>query len=151
MKRKYSRLREAAYEDGAASFQSLATDPTFRDFVCLYLAEGCKRDRNAVSICNSDPAVMLLARRWVANLTQKPIAYRLQYHADQNIEKLRAFWGATLNVDPSCIRVQRKSNSGQLAGRSWRSRYGVLALYIGDTLLRARLQAWMDAIRDEWR
>jgi excisionase family DNA binding protein len=39
MKRKYRLLREAAYEDGAASFQSLAEDPTFRDFVWLYLAE----------------------------------------------------------------------------------------------------------------
>ena len=25
---------------------SLAADPSFRDFVCLYLAEGSKRDRN---------------------------------------------------------------------------------------------------------
>jgi hypothetical protein len=94
---------------------------------------------------------MLLARRWIVDLTQKSIAYRLQYHADQNIKELRAFWGATLEIDPSFVRVQRKSNSGQLAGRSWRSRYGVLSLYVGDTLLRARLQAWMDAIRDQWR
>lgn len=151
MKRKYRLLREAAYEDGAASFQRLAADPTFRDFVCLYLAEGYKRDRTAVSICNSDPAVMLLARRRIVDLTQKSIAYRLQYHVDQSIEELRAFWGVTLEVDPRCIRLQRKSNSGQLAGWTWRSRYGVLSLYVGDTLLRARLQTWMDAIRDQWR
>ncbi len=94
---------------------------------------------------------MLLAKRWLVQLTVKPIAYRLQYHADQNIDELRAFWGATLNVEPGDVRFQRKSNSGQLAGRSWRSRHGVLSLYIGDTLLRARIEAWMDLIRDQWR
>jgi DNA-binding transcriptional ArsR family regulator len=60
MQLKYKRLRDAAYEEGRQAFDELATDPTFRDFVCLYLAEGYKRDRNCVAICNSDPAVMVL-------------------------------------------------------------------------------------------
>jgi excisionase family DNA binding protein len=78
MQRKYRRLREEAYRDGLLSFQRLATDPTFRDFVCLYIAEGYKRNRNAVAICNSDPAVMVLATRWVCRLTEKTPTFSIQ-------------------------------------------------------------------------
>jgi hypothetical protein len=46
--------------------------------------------------------------------------------------------------------MQRKSNSGQLAGRTWRSKYGVLTVCTSDTLLRAELQAWMDCVRNAW-
>lgn len=55
-----------------------------------------------------------------------------------------------LGVDPAVIRIQRKSNSGELAGRNWRSPHGVLAIEAYDTLLRARLPAWIDRLRDEW-
>ena len=99
MRRKYRLLREAAYQEGLESFDDLASDPTFRDFVCMYVGEGYKRDRN---------------------------------------------------VEPGAIRFQRKSNSQQLKGRCWRSRHGVLSVTVWDTLLRARLQAWIDRLRAEW-
>ncbi len=60
------------------------------------------------------------------------------------------FWGALLGVDPSAIRFQRKSNSGGMAGRTWRSKYGVLTVRTADTYFRARLQAWMDGVRAVW-
>src|SRR5262245_8236344 len=34
---KHRRLREAAYREGAESFATLCRDPTFRDFLNLYL------------------------------------------------------------------------------------------------------------------
>jgi len=80
--RKWRRLRDEAYTDGLRTFRELARDPLFRDFVCLYLAEGYKRDRNTVAICNSDPAVIRLAHRWIAGMTQNRLDYRFQYHAD---------------------------------------------------------------------
>ena len=64
--RKYRLLREAAYEAGRAEFQLLAHDPSFRDFVCLYIAEGSKRNRNRVAIGNSDPSMIALCTRWIA-------------------------------------------------------------------------------------
>jgi len=64
--------------------------------------------------------------------------------------RLCEFWGKLLEVEPSSIRFQRKSNSGQMAGRTWRSRYGVLQVRASDTYLRARLDAWMDRLRAEW-
>ena len=151
MQRKFRLLREEAYAEGLRTFSSLASsDATFRDFVCMYLGEGYKRSRNTVSIGNSDPKVLVLATRWLRRLSRRPIRFELQYHADQDLTELRAFWGATLGVEPDRIAVQRKSNSGQLSGRSWRSRYGVLTARTSDTLLRARLQGWMDRLQEQW-
>jgi transcriptional regulator with XRE-family HTH domain len=150
MRRKYRLLREAAYQDGLTSFDELALDPTFRDFVCLYIAEGYKRDRNSVAICNSDGAVLVLAVRWIRRLSCKRPEFAIQYHADQNLAELRRFWAELLGIDPEAIRWHRKSNSGHLKGRGWRSRHGVLTTRVSDTYLRARIEAWMHRLQREW-
>jgi hypothetical protein len=150
MQAKYQRLRDDAYAQGKAEYETLAADPTFRDFVVLYIAEGYKRDRNTVAICNSDGAVMAVAHRWVLRLSSKRLGYAVQYHADQDLDELRSYWGETLGIDGSVITVQRKSNSGRLKGRSWRSQFGVLTVRTGDTYLRARLQAWIDLTKRGW-
>jgi hypothetical protein len=150
MRAKYRLRREAAYAEGRASFGELTTEPGFRDFVCMYIGEGYKRDRNTVSIANSDPRVMVLANSWMQRLTEHRLRYLLQYHADQRVEQLQTFWGGLLGVAPAEIRGQPKTNSGQLRGRVWRCRYGVLSIAAYDTLLRARLQAWMDCVQEQW-
>jgi transcriptional regulator with XRE-family HTH domain len=151
MQRTYRLRREAAYREGEESFDELARDPTFRDFVALYIAEGYKRNRNCVSICNSDPAVVQLSTRWLRRLTTKPLKFSIQYHADQDLSELCRFWSDALDIEAGAIRLQRKSNSNQLQGRVWRSCHGVLDVSAGDTLLRARLQGWMDQLRRSWR
>jgi hypothetical protein len=150
MQTKYRLAREAAYAEGRETFGALATDPSFRDFVCLYLAEGSKRRRNEVQVCNSDPAVVKLCDGWLRRVTSKSLHHSIQYHADQDLDVLRGFWARELNIDPEAIRLQRKSNSNQLAGRTWRSVHGVLAVAVYDTLLRARLEGWMDCLRQAW-
>lgn len=143
--------REDAYRKGALEFDELSSDPTFRDFVCMYLGEGSKRCRNTVCIANSDPAVITLGSRWIARLGQNKIRYSVQYHADQNLRELQEFWGGLVGVSPDKINLQRKSNSNHLTGRTWRSAHGVLSVSMGDTQLRARLEAWMDRLRSEWQ
>jgi excisionase family DNA binding protein len=149
-KRKHRLLRDAAYAEGVARFEDLAAQPGFRDFVCLYIAEGYKRSRNEVAICNSDAAVLQVSLAWIRALTSKPISFSIQYHADQNLDELRSFWGTTLGFDGDAIRAQRKSNSGQMGGRASRCRHGVLTLRVYDTYFRARLQAWIDRVKHEW-
>lgn len=151
MQRKYRLLREEAYAQGRNEFAELAADPTFRDFVCMYIGEGYKRSRNSVSLANSDPTVILLATTWIRRFARTPAKYSVQYHADQDVIELRSFWGDLLGISGGEIRVQRKSNSGQLSSRQWRCRYGVFSVGAHDTLLRARLGAWMDCLFEEWR
>jgi hypothetical protein len=66
------------------------------------------------------------------------------------LDAVRAFWATQVGVPPDEIRLLRKSNSGRLAGRTWRSEHGVLTVWCNDTRLRARMQAWMDVLRAEW-
>jgi hypothetical protein len=151
MQSKFRLLREEAYREGRESFPALsAMDRTFRDFVCMYIGEGYKRNRNRVSIGNSDPRVVMLATRWLRALSSNKLQFSVQYHADQNLRDLSEFWASTLSVDPQDIRLQRKSNSGRLGGRTWRCEHGVLTVTTCDTLLRARLQAWMDCVQETW-
>jgi AcrR family transcriptional regulator len=150
MRRKYAIRRAAAYLQGRIEFADLLEEPMFRDFVCLYMAEGSKRCRNTVAVCNSDPTIVVMCATWIRRLTRNKIRYSIQYHADQNLEELRRFWSGQLGVSPADIRLQRKSNSGRLSGRTWRSKYGVLTVSTGDTLLRARLEAWMHSLQDQW-
>lgn len=151
MQAKYRRLRDEAYARGLLEYDELIQVPTFRDFVVMYVAEGYKRHRNYVSIANSDPRVVAVAASWLTRLTAKRLTYSIQYHADQNPRELRHFWGGVLGIDGSTITLLRKSNSGQLNGRRWRCVHGVLTVRVSDTLLRARLQAWIDSVRNDWR
>ena len=150
MRKKYRLLREAAYAEGRETFAELSRDPTFRDFVNLYIGEGYKRSRNNVALGNSDPAVIQIAAYWIRCLTTNKVTYAVQFHADQDLGELQAFWSSKLGIQPSSIVGVRKSNSAQLATRRWRCRYGVFTVRVGDTYLRARLQAWMDLLREEW-
>jgi hypothetical protein len=142
--------REAAYREGWDEYESLALEPTFTDFVCMYIGEGYKRCRNTVSIANSDPQVIELGDRWIRRFARNKVTYAFQYHPDQDPAYLIRFWSFRLDVDPVLFTYQRKSNSGNLSGRNWRSKHRVLTVRASDTLLRARLQAWIDRTKDRW-
>lgn len=142
--------REAAYRLGREEFTRLCLEPTFRDFVCMYIGEGYKRNRNQISLANSDPTVIRLADVWIRRFSKNPVRYQLQYHSDQNPHELISFWSLILEVDRSAISSQLKSNSGQLRGRTWRCRHGVLSVRANDTEFRARLQAWIDSTKEAW-
>jgi hypothetical protein len=143
--------RDAAYRRGWDEFPALDAQSGFRDFVCMYIGEGYKRNRNRVMLANSDPKVVKLADIWMHRFAANKIFYGLQYHADQNPEELVRFWSRYLDADADAFRLQRKSNSGQLYGRKWRSRWGVLSVEANDTQFRARLQAWIDRVQQSWQ
>jgi hypothetical protein len=147
---RFKALRDAAYRQGWDEYAVLAAQPSFTDFVCMYIGEGYKRSRNAVALANSDPRVIRLADYWIRRLARNKVTYSFQYHADQDPDYLRRFWSFGLSVPPEAITYQRKSNSNQLSGRTWRSKFGVLTVRASDTYLRMRLQAWMDRLQDSW-
>jgi hypothetical protein len=150
MQRKYKRIREEARRLGRSEFDRLERLPTFRDFVCLYIAEGYKRSRNTVQVANSDRAAMRLAVYWLGQFSRKPMKFSIQYHADQDLEAIKRHWSHELGIPELEISFLRKSNSGQLANRTWRSENGVLSVRMHDTFFRARLQGWIDRMRADW-
>lgn len=150
--RRISRQRgKAAYEEGIETFEELSAQPTFRDFICIYLVQGDQRDRTRVALTNSDPAVMRLANRWIGRLTSKAPFLLLQCGPGQSLKDLRRFWGETTGAEPRAIRVRRSaaraSDEQAVAGLP----HGLLTVGVDDTLLRARLQGWMHRARESWR
>jgi predicted DNA-binding transcriptional regulator AlpA len=150
MQSRYRRLREAAYEDALLFYLHLSEIPSFRDFLVLFITEGHRRSSHRVSIANSDPAVIQLAACWMRSLSARRPTYSIQYHADQKLDEIQAFWSAHLGIAPNEIRLQRKSNSGHLRGRNWRSQFGVLTITVDDTYFREAMRAWTDCLRDTW-
>jgi hypothetical protein len=150
MQRKYKRLRDESHELGKWEFRRLEQLPTFRDFVCLYIAEGYKRSRNTVQVGNSDSAAMRLAVYWLGQFTTRRMNFSIQYHADQRPKTLQAYWARELGIPDLRLDLLRKSNSGQLGHRTWRSKHGVLSVRVHDTVFRARLQGWIDCMRGDW-
>ena len=143
--------REAAYAEGVQMYPELIQEPTFRDFVCMYIGEGTKKGRHTVAICNSDPAVVKLGQAWITRFSRNPVTYSIQYHADQSLDELRDYWSAYLRIEPVQVLFQRKSNSGRLASRNWRSKYGVLTVRTSDTYFKCRLMSWLDLVKAEWQ
>ncbi|HSD24936.1 MAG TPA: hypothetical protein VLB79_11490, partial [Solirubrobacterales bacterium] len=101
----HRRLREEAYLLGHWEVPRLTVHPTFRDFVALYIAEGSKRNRNTVAICNSDPAVMQIGTLWFRRFSRRPLSFSVQFHADQNLDELTGYWAEALDVSAHEIRL----------------------------------------------
>jgi hypothetical protein len=153
--RKVSREHgEAAYEEGLETFEELSAQPTFRDFICVYLVQGDhdQRDRTRVALTNSDPDVMRLVGRWIGRLTNRVPFLSLQYRPGQSLSDLRRFWSETMGAEPRAIRARRsaaRDSDKQAMPES--PPHGLLTVGVEDTLLRARLQGWMYRARESWR
>jgi transposase-like protein len=147
---------EAAYEEGLATFEELSAQPTFRDFVCIYLVQGERRDRTRVALSNSDPAVMRLVSRWLRRLTDKAPILLLRYDRDQSLNELRRFWSEATGTAPRAIRARGSSvvppDEQLVVGPSHGPlpSHGLLTIGVDDALLRARLQGWMRRARESW-
>ena len=152
-KKKHDTLRQEAYREGEKEYVSLIAQPTFRDFVVLYLTEGYRRTRHAVSLGNSNPQIVKLAHYWMSRLKnpKRPLDFTVQCHVDNDENEIRKFWADVLGIQPSRVKITRKSNSGELSGRQWRSVNGVLTVRVSDTYFRSRVDAWMTLLQQEWK
>jgi len=141
---------EAVYQAAWLEAPQLLNETKLRDFVVLYLAEGYRRTRHYVSICDCNPHTMVLSHEVILRFLSNSLDSSVQYHADHDVKELRAFWDEHLGVDGTRIRLTRKSNSDELSRRTWRSEHGVLTIRAADTFFRCKMQAWMDFVTQSW-
>ncbi len=141
----------SAYEQGLRSFDELAAEPTFRDFLCIYALAGHKRDRMLVSLTDGDPAVMRLVNRWLWRLTDRSPALSVRCAPNQSVGESRSFWAEVIGAQPEVIDVRRARGGGAARGPSAAALHGMLTISVEDRLLRARLQAWMCRMRESWQ
>jgi len=149
---RHQKIREQDYQMGFEEAPELMKNPLFRDFVTMYIAEGYKKSRNEVEIGNSDASVMRMAVYFLRKYKnpERGMQYRVQIHRDQNPDDIKAYWADVVGVKPEDISISRKSNSGEMDGRNWRSEHAVLSIRVYDTEFRSRLGGWMDYLRKEW-
>jgi transcriptional regulator with XRE-family HTH domain len=148
---KAAALRQADYDEAWKQAPELMKDRRFRDFICMYIGEGTKKMRNMVAIANSNAKVMKSAYYWMEKLRNhdRQIEYLIQIHVDQDEQEIKDYWAKTLGINSDIVKTQRKSNSGQLSGRNFRSLYGVLTIRTSDTAFRSRLEAWMNYVLED--
>jgi len=151
-KEKYRKIREEYYQQGIKEYNELKNHLTFRDFIMIYLTEGYRKDKNSVSVCNSNPKIMKLSYYWITKLKTegRKFDFQVQIHEDQYPEEVKNFWASILKINTEEIKIFPKSNSGKLKGRNWRSEFGVLTIRLGDTQLRSKIQAYMDKLEESW-
>jgi len=148
---KHKKLREEAYNSSLLNAEMLLkNDMMVRDFTNIYLGEGYRKSRHVVSVANSNPKIIKLSYFIISMFSKKECFFNLQYHADQNPEDLKTFWSQTLNINIDKIRILRKSNSNNLSGRNWASKFGVFTVGVHDTYFRCKVQAWMDTVQKQW-
>jgi hypothetical protein len=142
--------RTTHYEQALRSYDDLVEQPTFRDFVCVYIADGYKRDRRRVALASADPDVARLAHRWIWRLTDKSPSLSVRYTREHSCDELRRFWSDAVGERVESIRA-RRALAGALQ-HCWSARplHGVLTLTVDDRVLRARMQAWMRRTRESW-
>ena len=149
MQRKYRLLREAAYREGLREYDGLVAAPTFRDFVCLYIAEGYKRNRNSVSIGNSDPAVIRSRLGGSAVCREKRRRLLDPVPRRPEPEGAARFLGAgsgSSRVDQAAAQVEQQSaRRSCLAFPPWCPQVACM------TRCSRALQAWIDRLRSEWQ
>jgi hypothetical protein len=143
--------RAGAYEQALRSYDDLIAQPTFRDFMSVYIVDGYKRDRRKVALSSADPDVMRLARRWIWRLSDRSPSLSVRYTADQSRDELRRFWSDAVGEELRSIRATHTADD-ELLGCGWSARpvHGVLTAAVQDSVLRARMQAWMFRTREEW-
>ena len=145
--------REEAYSEAFQNAELLLKEKDLRDFIVLYSAEGYRRNRNVVNFVNSNPVMVKMCYNVMKRIANKerPFRFYLQCHIDNDDKKLKSFWAELLSVPSDEIRIIRRSNSGELSGRKWRSTLGVLSVVVHDTYFRSKIQALMDYVEREWK
>lgn len=121
-------------------------DPSIRDFIVMYIAEGAKKARNVVDFTNTDATTIKLFLTYIPMFSDKKIKFRLFYR--ENIEVLLEYWSATLCIEKDRIVPYKKVDSAKKGHRS--SVYGTMKVTVSDTYAKQRIDALCDYLKKEW-
>lgn len=146
---KWKGLRKKAYDEGLKIFENRKEDKLFRDFIVVYLTEGHRKSINSVVVTNTNHNMIKACKSVLENFSNK-ITYRVYFYEDRNPEKIKDFWSKFLTVDKNKINVHLKKG-GKLNKRSSTCDNGIMHIRVNDYTLRAKVQAWMDCLEEEWK
>ena len=121
-----------------------------RDFILIYMCEGYRRSRNVVQVVNSNPNIVRLCNVVLKRLSDKKIEYNLSFYDDHNEAELKSFWSNELKVPVEQIRSYIKNGRKKLAGRNNASVNGTMQIRMSNTMLKSKIDGWMDKLQSVW-
>lgn len=153
MQENYALKRVEAYNKAKATVAVDLEDTLLRDFVNIYIGEGYKRNRDSVSIVNSDPKIILLSlyvmKKYFLKSDKKMIMQIRYYKENDNELELLEYWQNLANnenvkfttyIQPT-VKAEGHNNS---------NKYGLVTVTINDTYAKQKLNAYMDYVKEEW-
>lgn len=143
---KCKELRDVEYQKGLTD--DIKDD--VRDFVILYLCEGYRKTKNIVQITNSNVNIIKLSAKVMRKLTDKKIEYNLNFYDDHDELELKNYWAKELSIGQDEIKCWIKNGQGNLRGRNNVSKYGTMQIRLCNTLLKSKIDGWMDNIQNKW-
>jgi len=146
LSKKYALLREKAYREVALVADKLLSDPSLRDFVVIFIAEGYKRTQNVVEFTNTDASTIKLFLTYIRRFSDKKIYYSLTFR--ENPQVLIAYWASVLKINSSDILLVKKIGERKKPYRS--SVYGTMKIRVNDTYAKQRVDALCDFLKKEW-
>jgi len=144
MQENYRKKREKAYNETYKKAEKLLRNKIIRDFIISYYCEGAKTQRHTICFVNTDSSIHKLFLKGVSYFTDKDFKGTITCH--DNNEDLEKYWSKELNIPKEKIRYQIKK--GNKAPN--RFKYGTFTLKIHDTLAKAKINALMDYLLEEW-
>lgn len=151
-KRRETRLNQV-YLESRKQLLPLSKKELLMAGLFLYLGEGNKGLKNAVSVNNTDPAVMKFYYYWLKKILKIPgdkIRVYMHLYKDMNIEEELNYWSKWLKIPRSqFIRPYIKESlrsSIQQKGYG----HGTCALVVHDTRLKERIILGLKSILDHY-
>jgi len=149
-KKKWELIRNDWYQTMYKNATEVLENRIIRDFIVMYMAEGYKRNRNAVGVCNSDPKIIAFCCKALRILSDHPFYCEVTSYPDLETEKLKHFWGNITGLPLEEIRIYLKQAAGNLKGRNHRLEYGTAAIRMGNTKLKMEINALIDYTKETW-
>jgi len=154
MQENYALKRVKAYNKAKETVELDLKDNLLRDFINIYIGEGTKRNKDRISIVNSDPKIILLSLFIMKKFflkENKKINLEVRYYKENNNElELLEYW-KNLVKDESVKFTTYIQPTVKAEGHNNSNKYGLIVLTINDSYAKEKLNAYMDYIKEEWK
>lgn len=151
---KYELLRKECYDLAKKNANKDLEDYLLRDFINIYIGEGDKRNRDRVSIVNSDPKIVLLSLIAIKKYFLKEgknITLGIRYYKENNNEQeLLEYWKQITNNDPVINYKTYLQPTVKATGHNNSNKFGLVFVAIHDTYAKQKMDAYMDYLKEEW-
>lgn len=142
--RKWQSIRDESYCKGYSEAPIVLQDPTIRDFIVMYLAEGYKKSRSAIDFTNTDASIIKLFVANIKRFTPRDPRYVLIGH--KVTEDMINFWAKQLGIPSVNISVVEKG--GNVNPK--RANNGTFKVVVNDTKALFEIKGLYDYLREKW-